>query len=699
MTPRGGSVSATPVIDTGLPLIGMRIANGAKPGTLAHACIDHLRHLGADVLPLPVHLSATATRAILTSADAWIRPSRPDDGRRLAAIAWRARRHCRNRIDILLRDDGPYTLPASDRLLQAASGMLWLNGRPETPPQPGYGTPAFDCVASYLALGLLLARHALRRRVHRRPLVVYLRRSVACALDSLVPTHFDQGDIPMRLGRHWSGRYRHARTRDGFVSLTTQGDRDTLVAWMQHEGQLSTSDASDDILLHAAVRWATQHSADDIESWALERGLPWHRVRKPADLAAHPQRLTRDVDASPDPSGHDAAIATGHPRRAAAAGAPPLAGIRILDLSWVVAGPLTTRLLADAGAEVVRLEPPQRQGASDAGIGARLHHGKRSIIVDLTRERGRELFLQLAAHVDVVVANFRPRVLEQWGFTETALAHSHPHLITLSMSAYGASGAWSNVPGFAPTLHATVGYDGAMVDAIGQPMGWGFSYSDMSAGCAAAAAIVRALEQRTRSGRGVFIDFAQFDHLARAIERAQAEPSTPPLDVVRCADDPLRTPGERWIAYEPSAASPHEWRIVVDRITRGSTSDDPQASLAAWARLLPPAEVLNRLLAAGVATALVCDSGDLLEPRSPWFLRGHCLPLALSDGRPTKREAAPFTLPGMRTRGCRPLALPGEHTREVLMEWLSLSDGVIDALLRDDVIRSATPGDQKRLEQ
>ncbi len=198
----------------------------------------------------------------------------------------------------------------------------------------------------------------------------------------------------------------------------------------------------------------------------------------------------------------------------------PLEGIRVLDFSRVVSAPFATRMLADLGADVVKVEPPdgdstRTQGKNIGGIaGMYLHHnaGKRNVCMDLRAEGAIDLVKSLVAHADIVVENYRPGVMRRLGIDYERLKEVKPDLIMLSISGYGQSGPESERAAYAPVVHAEVGmmhHQGTRNNApFGDPP---VSLGDTNAGLHGAVAILAALQMRHQTGLGQYIDMAMMD--------------------------------------------------------------------------------------------------------------------------------------------------------------------------------------------
>jgi crotonobetainyl-CoA:carnitine CoA-transferase CaiB-like acyl-CoA transferase len=201
-----------------------------------------------------------------------------------------------------------------------------------------------------------------------------------------------------------------------------------------------------------------------------------------------------------------------------------LGGIRVLDFTTIVSGPYCTRLLADLGAEVIKLEPPEgdlirmqpplRSGRS--AYFAHLNCGKQSIAVDLRRAGAIDLVRALAAKCDVLVENSRPGVMQRLGLDYATLSATNPLLVYCSISGFGQSGTWAARGAYAPMLHAASGFDLVNLsyqNGLERPLNTGIYVGDVLGGTYAFGAIQSALLARERTGRGGHIDLAMMDAL------------------------------------------------------------------------------------------------------------------------------------------------------------------------------------------
>ena len=231
-----------------------------------------------------------------------------------------------------------------------------------------------------------------------------------------------------------------------------------------------------------------------------------------------------------------------------------LAGLRVLDFTTTIAGPHCGRMLADLGAEVVKIEapegdmmrtrPPLRQGASTSF--GQLNAGKKSIVLDLKSPLGVEVARRLVATADVVVENFRPGVMRRFGLDYGALKKIKPDLVYCAISGYGQTGPSAELPAYAPVIHAASGYDLAHMAYQGEarrPDYCGIYIADVVTGTYAFGAIMAALYQRKMTGEGQMIDVSMLESMLtltlseiQAAQFAIAPPGRPVFGPVATKD-------------------------------------------------------------------------------------------------------------------------------------------------------------------
>jgi len=209
----------------------------------------------------------------------------------------------------------------------------------------------------------------------------------------------------------------------------------------------------------------------------------------------------------------------------------PLEGLTVLDLTWVLSGPFATMLLADLGAEVIKVERPpygdvaRTTGPYQNGYSAyffSINRGKKSISINLASAEGREVFLRLVEQADLVVENFTPGTLDRLKIGYDVLAERNPAVILASISGFGQTGPYRNRPALDIIVQAMGGVMSITGETGGGPVRPGTSYGDITAGLFTTVAILAALHEREQSGRGQAIDISMLDCQVTVLENAIA---------------------------------------------------------------------------------------------------------------------------------------------------------------------------------
>jgi benzylsuccinate CoA-transferase BbsF subunit len=390
----------------------------------------------------------------------------------------------------------------------------------------------------------------------------------------------------------------------------------------------------------------------------------------------------------------------------------PLADVRVLDFTWVVAGPVTTRILADLGADVVKIERKDALDFGDrrGGLSGALMRGKRSVVLNLADPRGVAIARALALRSDVVVDNFSARVMTNLGLDYETLAREKPDVICVRMTGFGLTGPDRDHVSYGPTLQALAGYTLLMGEPDGPPAGFGYSYSDLASGHLGALAVLAALHHRRRTGRGQLVDLAQQEAVASLVgpvllERAanggtsapfgnaSQEGPAAPHGIYPCAGD------DRWIAI--TVFSDAEWRGLTAAMGRPAWArDDRFAStasrvaharelderVAAWTRTMNVHVAVSRLQANGVRAGIVADAADVCARDPQLAARGHFVDVATPEGRTVRIDGPPFVLSETPAAVRGPGPLLGEHADEVLGTILGYDAGTIAALRADGVV-------------
>ena len=390
----------------------------------------------------------------------------------------------------------------------------------------------------------------------------------------------------------------------------------------------------------------------------------------------------------------------------------PLDGVRILDFTWVVAGPMATRLLADLGAEVIKIERRDSLDSGDrrGGLTGALNRGKLSTVINLANPRGLDLVRRLVAHVDVVIDNFSARVMPNWGLDYDALRAINGDIIAVSMSGFGQTGPRRDYVSYGPTLQALVGFTLLMRHPGGEPAGFGFSYSDLVSGYTAALAVLAALWHRRSTGHGQMIDLSQFEAscavfgpalLDFAVNRRPIEPAgnatqeapAVPHGIYRCRGQ------DRWCAI--AVFDDDEWQRFVTTIGNPAWATEPRFEspgdrmrnrdaldrfVETWTRRHTREEVAEQLQRARVRAAAVADAEDICVRDPQLAARGYWVRVKTPEGSEVIMDGVPYRLTRTPAFAAAPGPLLGEHTVEVLHRLLGLTAAQIAALKADHVI-------------
>jgi crotonobetainyl-CoA:carnitine CoA-transferase CaiB-like acyl-CoA transferase len=391
-----------------------------------------------------------------------------------------------------------------------------------------------------------------------------------------------------------------------------------------------------------------------------------------------------------------------------------LSGVRVLDFSKVMAGPLCSQTLGDLGADVIKIEPLELGDETRAwppfrasGLGAvflSVNRNKRSIAINLKSEAGRAIAHRLAQQADVAIESFGTGVAERLGIDAAALQSLHEKLIHCSISGFGRSGPLKNLPGYDVVLQAfsgmmsLTGYEGT--DYIRSPV----SPIDQMAGTHAVTGILAALFERTRTGRGTTVEVSLFDtalgllryNLQSFWERGSqparcgsSHESMCPYRVFEASDGPILlgvANDSQWrklcnIVGLNDVVDDPRFRTNVDRVAHRRETDDivqqalSKATVAYWA---------ERLAASGVPYAPVNDLRQLVDhphTSSTGIIVAYDHPHA----GPIRSVALPFVLGTSDRRAGAPPPLHGEHTRDILAE-IGFSASQIEELRTDHVI-------------
>jgi crotonobetainyl-CoA:carnitine CoA-transferase CaiB-like acyl-CoA transferase len=383
----------------------------------------------------------------------------------------------------------------------------------------------------------------------------------------------------------------------------------------------------------------------------------------------------------------------------------PLSGLRVLDFTWMVAGPYATRIFGDFGAEVIKVQSKKtaRGGESNlTGYFNTWNRNKRSITLDLSHPEAREMVLRLTAKSDVVIENFSPRVMANWGLEYERLKEVNPNLIMLSMSAMGQKGPWKDDAAFAPTLHALSGLTHLTSFEKDAPVGLGYAYADIVAGLYAAFAVLAALEYRDRTGQGQFIDLSAYEAICTLMGPALLNAFVNDKEILpqgNCPDYIEAAPYgcypcsgmDRWCVI--AVSNEEEWQSLCRMLGHPEwTKEDRFATPAkrkrnrkeldelvtTWTIQHETEEVVRLLQEAGVSSGVVQNAEDLardpqLAARAFFVQLDHpVLSKTVSDRSPIRFEEDSLV-------SWKAAPLLGEDNRYVFLELLGLTESELSS--------------------
>ncbi len=303
--------------------------------------------------------------------------------------------------------------------------------------------------------------------------------------------------------------------------------------------------------------------------------------------------------------------------------------IRILDFTWALAGPYATRLLADFGAEVIKVQSPLMENPDDAlmqGYYNTWNRSKLAITLNMNKPEGVALAKRLAGICDAVVENFTPRVMANWGLDYENLKKIKPDIIMVSMSVMSGKSPLSYYSGYGPTVQALSGMARLTSFPGGPPIGPGFSYADHVAGLYASIALLGALEERRKTGKGRHIGISENDVMAGLLEEVAKEPMgndslvAAPHNIYRCNGENC------WCAI--AVFTEEEWRGLKQALGNPAWVEDKKFAtvsgrlenkkeldrlLSDWTQKHTAEAVMPLLQKNGVAAGVVQDASGLAK--------------------------------------------------------------------------------------
>lgn len=413
----------------------------------------------------------------------------------------------------------------------------------------------------------------------------------------------------------------------------------------------------------------------------------------------------------------------------AAQDALPLEGVRVADFTWIVAGPQCTRILADLGADVVRIEnesyldslrmavllDTENLSYNQAGMFNAFNRNKRSLGANLHHPSGRKVVERLIAGSDVVIENYSAGAFERMGFGMERLRELNPDIIYLSLSGFGHYGRDASYITWGPTAQAVSGVTAMSGLPDDEPAGWGFSYLDHTAGYYGAIAVLLALRQRAAGRRGQYIDLSQVEtgmtlaglpmldfqvngrHYERIGNRSRY-PAVAPHGTYRCADSEAGQ--DRWIAI--AAETEEQWAALCDVLgsrelpsaarfaaaeARLANQDALDEAITGCTRGREARELMYALQAAGVPAGVAQTTEDKTEHDEQLAARNFYRIAAAAEIPEHRHEGLPMLCSRTRWDVHRGAPSLGEHTAEILTELLGYTIDEVDQLRAEAAVQ------------
>ena len=586
---------------------------------------------------------------------------------------------------------------SSDLVAGALGGVMSLTGTPAEPLN-SWGWQNYNFAGFAGAICAMSAVMSARATGSGQLVDVSMHEVVTGSIENLFmqylyDDHLDLPKVAQRQGSlHWLGAYEVVPARSGAVMITPTPQAESLVDWMVECGisqaeqfvGLDVTQLLDrmDEVMATVKQFAATMDAGDLFTQAQDRHIAFGEVQTVAQLANNPQlehrRFYHQISMepgsdqptmgfpwrpvlysatpipNPTPPGRDHvdidSVAkrwrtTNEPRPSGVVskggsligdGPKPLDGLVIVDLSWVLAGPFSTRLLGDLGAEVIKVQHEERAtlvNQPDYPYYQVWNRSKHSATLDLKHHDGPATIKKLIEQADVVVENYSAGVLDRLGLGWQAAKQWNDQLIYISMSGCGHDGPWADIISYAPTVHALCGLT-HLTNPLGrQDIGCGFSLNDHAAGFAAAFSILGALNARNTTRKGQYIDMAQLEvgaylmgpalidwsanhHETQPAGNRDSLADPVPNEVYAGADQAFvaisATDDEMWrnlTSVVPDLQRP-QWASVqqrrVDRV-------EVDALLSQWCSQHTAHEAMMVLQQGGVAAGVVQNAEDLLN--------------------------------------------------------------------------------------
>ncbi len=642
-----------------------------------------------------------------------------------------------------------------DLVASACGGQMYIMGDPMGKPQAPLGGQSYYTASLFGAIQIILALRKRSQSGEGAYIDLSLQEAVASTLDNVMVRWFYEKTITKRQGNLYGNNFFCILPcKDGHIQISLFQQWETLVELMAADkmsADLADVQWKDDSyrtgnishIIEIIGTWIKHYTAEELFTLGQAMHLPWAPVYSVKDVLKSPQLNARQFFVEIDSPGNTGKVVcpslpftfssfsrvtskpapfhskqkeklsvrtlrtrTNRPQKTSrpntispvVSSRDILAGVRVLDFTWMLSGPYATRILADCGAEVIKIQSKKTANGAEmntAGYFNTWNRNKRSITLDLSHPEACRIILRLASISDIVVENFSPRVMQNWGLTYDIFKEIKPDLIMASISAMGQTGPWKDFVGYGPTFHALSGLT-AMTSAGGKsPVGFGHAYADTIIGLYSALAILSALKHRDSTGEGQYIDVSGYEAvctlLGPDILRASAKDfsishnsqdsavTATPHGCYRCAGD------DRWCVI--AVFTEDEWRAFCALLGNPVWTKEAKFSTPAlrylnrneldrhveeWTCRKNPETVVKLLRNQGITAGIVKNAEDLskdpcLASREFFIELTHpILGKTISD-----RSAIVF--PKEITKNWKAAPLLGQDNQYVFMDLLGLS--------------------------
>ena len=389
-----------------------------------------------------------------------------------------------------------------------------------------------------------------------------------------------------------------------------------------------------------------------------------------------------------------------------------LSGLRVMDFTRVLAGPYATRILADFGAEVIKIQSKKTASGAESdtsGYFNTWNRNKRSITLDLNYPEAREIALKLAAISDVVIENFSPRVMSNWGLNYERLKEVRPDLIMVSMSGMGQTGPWKDFVALGPTIQALSGLTYLTSFSEDSPVGLGYSYADTVAGLYAVLAVLAALEYRDRKGMGQYVDLSEYEAVCSVMGPTFLDIFVNHKDVLPQGNQSDHMPAapygcyrclgaDRWCVI--AVCNEAEWQALSKVAGNPGWSQEGRFStlsnrkrhakeldelLGQWTGKHSAEELVCLLQQAGVPAGVVQSAEDLAgDPHL--MARDYFVQLEHPVLGRTTSDVSPIRFSDMTTAHWEAAPLFGEDNQYVYIELLGLKESELSSYMEKGIV-------------